>query len=559
MVSRAPAALTKISFRRDVRFFLITIIVLFVSLTVFLVLLLQQTTHAAEKAILDTRNQAMLSAIATFQAARPASPGEAQQIAGTLLARHDLASVEFITPAFRVTAGFIGPGVDLVRRSFSGGEAVFGFDSSVIASIRRRFRLTAAICLTSAALAALLLVLYVPRITRPIETMLDQARELGEGESDHDEVEYVIASFRRSIDTLKQQEAELQRLHDAQKRRADELERVTETLTRSLASGFIAVDRGGNVVEINATGRDILRLDPSRIATGVPVAVAFHGSPVAEVLERSFRSQEPLAREEVAFGDADERVLGLTTVPLYDDGGAFLGMIALFSDLTGVRQLEARVRELQTFADLGEMSAGIAHEFRNSLSTILGSLKLARRNPATAEQSIRRTEEEAEQLARAVDALLAFARPVRLNITDVDLSGAAREVVSRLGPLAPGIPIHVEGEAVTVAADPTLLTRAIENLVRNAIEAVQAKDGARGSVHVTTATSPVPSLIVSDDGIGIDPADASRLMIPFQSRKPTGMGLGLSFVRKIMLLHGGRLTLTGRPGEGATAVLEFRT
>src|SRR5438132_7497664 len=119
-------------------------------------------------------------------------------------------------------------------------------------------RLAAAICVAAASLGTVLLLSYLPRIIRPIEEMLDQARTLGDPTAGQDETAYLIDTFRNSISTLKAQEGELKMLHDREKMRADDLERVTAALTRSLTSGLIAIDAAGGIVDSNAAGRALL-------------------------------------------------------------------------------------------------------------------------------------------------------------------------------------------------------------------------------------------------------------------------------------------------------------
>jgi two-component system, NtrC family, sensor histidine kinase PilS len=256
--------------------------------------------------------------------------------------------------------------------------------------------------------------------------------------------------------------------------------------------------------------------------------------------------------------DADGLTIGLTTVPLRNESDAFLGFLALFTDLTPIRSLEARVQEMTTLAQLGEISAGIAHEFRSSLSTILGYMKLARRGQVDdiAEGRLQSAEKEASLLLQAIERLLAFARPIQLNAEPVDLRGLFDEQIRQLHDIAPEISFNLSGPAVTVEGDRVLLSRAVENLLRNSVDAIRQK-GEGGSVRVTLTNGPAPSVTIADDGIGFDPAETSRLFLPFHSNKPNGFGMGLPLAKKIVLLHGGTLRLQGRPGQGAIATIEF--
>jgi signal transduction histidine kinase len=338
-------------------------------------------------------------------------------------------------------------------------------------------------------------------------------------------------------------EAELRRLHDLEKSRADDLARVSTALTRSLTSGLIALDPDGRVVEVNQVGREILGAGGDAI--GQPMASAFGESDFTRLIEQSFTERRALSRTETAAGS---QIVGVTTVPLVNDDGALLGMLALFTDLTRIRDLEGRVREMQTLADLGEMSAGIAHELRNSLSAILGFMTMSRRatNSEEAARALDNARTEATQLNQAVEGLLTFARPMRLDTQTVDLLALMRDIAERFDD------VEVTGEATEISGDPNLLRRAMENLVRNAVESVKQKGSGWVSVQVAKKR-----VTIEDSGAGLDPADVPRLLLPFQSDKPAGYGLGLPLARKIILLHDGTLTLTGRPGEGATACAEF--
>src|SRR5205823_4803498 len=248
---------------------------------------------------------------------------------------------------------------DEVTRLTGAGTLRLRFDAAERRDAVWRFWVISAISIAATSFGAMLLLLYLPRITKPIEEMLGDARELGERTGDQEETTYLIETFRNSISTLKAQEEELKQLHDREKTRADDLERVTAALTRSLTAG-----------------RDILGLAHDEQLTGRELRDVVKLPAFAGALQSAFEEQAPMTRVEI---DDSAITIGLTTVPLRNESGAFLGFLALFTDLTPIRSLEARLQEMTTLAQLGEISAGIAHEFRSSLSTILGYMKLARR------------------------------------------------------------------------------------------------------------------------------------------------------------------------------------
>lgn len=469
-------------------------------------------------------------------------------------------------------------GLTGISRPVEGGELICWFDASPVANARRTFVMMAIICVIATLAGTVLLLLYLPRITRPVELMLDEAGHVSEREAGQEDTHYVVETFRKSVAVLKAQEEELRRLHALQKTRADDLERVTSALTRSIVSGFLAIDDDGNILDVNAAAREIIDL-PAAVQ-GLSIADALGVNQFSSMIRGAFDRQEALTRAEAEITvEGAKRVIGLTTVPLMNEAGAFLGMLALFTDLTPFREMEMRIREMKNFADLGEIAAGIAHEFRNSLSTILGYLRLSRRAGATTESptAVEKAEREAVSLSNAVDGLLSFARPMDLHPRPVDLFELCEIVAERVrmntavtiecrGPHAnrpqPSAESGAAGDLArggrvpaVVQGDAALLERAVENVVRNAAQSVQRK-GEGGGVRVEVSSDP-PAIVVADDGVGVDPADVPTLFLPFRSENPQGHGLGLPLAKKILLLHGGNIGLTGEPGRGATATITF--
>jgi len=535
-----------------VRLFLGALVGFLGILIVLLLLFLRSFLDHTLTAIGDERDT--IANMAASEIGDKLEHGVAKMQLSTMRGRYGIAGAAAVfVDGRRVTSGIVpeAEGVTSVQRVTPTGTLVLVFDDTRVRGLRRTFVMTAAISLVAVAAGALLLWLYLPRITRPIEQMLDSAAEIRERAPHVDEQEYLIETFRTSIDLLKSQKQELQELHDAQKVRADDLERVTSALTRSLTSGFLALDPQGNVVDLNTSAREILGAG-SASCVGIPVTAALGETAFSHTLMEAVRDRATLTRTEVGVGT---QIIGLTTVPLVGEDDRFLALLAVFTDLTPYRELEGRVRELQTLADLGEISAGIAHEFRNSLSTMLGYLKLARRAGTTeeTERAIEKSEREAALLAEAVDRLLAFARPMQVDRREIDLLELAQEVCERIDGGA--VPVTCSGVPARAHGDRALLVRALDNLVRNAVDSVREKES--GSVRVVVEDGDPVQVRVEDDGVGLDASEVPRLMLPFQSEKASGYGLGLPLARKIVLLHGGTIRLSGEKGVGAVAVVEL--
>jgi len=451
--------------------------------------------------------------------------------------------------------GAVTPAAEVVSRSLpGGGRMLIYFDMSGWMGGRRTALIVAA-CATFGTMAGvLLLILYVPKFVRPIEEMLVHARQLGEPDRGDDDARYLVHSFREAVERIQQQSHELQNLRDVAGGGPD-IRALAGAVHRNFSSGFIAIDAGGTIVALNDIGRSMLRQPPEEELPDVPLSALPAG--FAAVVEASLASRTAVTRREIALEES-ESLIGITTVPLFEEQ-RFLGLFGLFTDLTTIRAMEGRVRDLENLVGLGQVSAGIAHEFRNSLFTILGYLRLAQRSatPESAEK-IASAESEAHRLAGAVDTLLNFASPLSIRTQRVRLDELAADVVERVSAGASGVEFRTSLANAEVHGDRELLARAVENIVRNAVDAVRERhpDGG-GIIDVSVSSDPHPKIEVRDNGVGLSSEDTARLTLPFVSAKAKGFGLGLPLARKIALHHGATLSLTGTPGEGAAVTIEF--
>jgi signal transduction histidine kinase len=436
-----------------------------------------------------------------------------------------------------------------VSRKEGANSTVVVFEPTPLDQLLRTYRTTATTMMAVAAFAAALILFLFVTISRNLASIVG-------GETEEATTDYVIKTFSTSLNTLKSRTTELTRLHDMARARADELENVTAMLVRSLSSGFMAVDADGNVLDLNAAAREILGVAPPIDPVGRTVTELVGPSEFAGAVASAVDGRSTLQRVEVGHANPEAIVIGLSTIPLLDEEGRYLGMLVLFTDLSPIRRLESRVRDMESLAAIGELSAGIAHEFRNSLSTILGYLRLVRLGVSAAPvaEHVRRAEEECVELSGAVERLLTFARPMALQKQRVELRQLLEEICQRASGVRTDIELRIEGPPVTIDADPTLLARALENLVRNAFESIEQKGGG-GSVMVRTVDTPRPGISIADDGAGISPS--VRLFLPFQSNKPNGFGLGLALAKKIVLLHHGSIRLVPNQAGGATAEIEL--
>jgi len=220
-------------------------------------------------------------------------------------------------------------------------------------------------------------------------------------------------------------------------------------------------------------------------------------------------------------------------------------------------RMEARLRELEAMARAGELTAGIVHEVRNGLGTIVGYARLLERSaPEKGSKEARAILDECATLETVVRRFTDFVKLEKLQLADTDLGPLAARVVARERRGHEAVTTRLLGldAPVVVRVDEELLERALENVVRNAVQAAAAGGG-----HVELRAERGPNAValhVEDDGPGLA-SDHPGDVRPFYTTRPGGLGLGLPLARKIVLLHGGELSLERRAPKGARVVLRL--
>jgi signal transduction histidine kinase len=260
-----------------------------------------------------------------------------------------------------------------------------------------------------------------------------------------------------------------------------------------------------------------------------------------------------LPRVAVTTGGAD-RTYAVHIVPLQHPLARVLLQI---EDLTEAVSVEARLRRTEALAQLGSLSAAVAHELRNPLAGISGAIQVISRSiPSTAPYApiMVKVEAEIRRLDGLVSDLLAFARPTSPELQVVDLGAAARRALdlARGDHAEPVFSVQGSGRAY---ADADLVHQILLNLLQNAIQAIGGRDH-QGRVELTVADG---SITVSDDGPGVAPDVAGHVFEPFFTTKTRGTGLGLAICQRFAEAMGGEITLRPRgPLGGATFELRLR-
>ena len=364
------------------------------------------------------------------------------------------------------------------------------------------------------------------------------------------ETALLSAALQEAVTKLRAQER-------ANAARADASERLNGEIISSLTAGLVMVDLNGNVRILNPAGRRMLDLPEA--ASTEPFERSTRVQPLLDVIDESLKSSVAIVRRGLTLPDNGhgKTHLGVTVSPLFDEQ-TLHGAICLFTDLTGVKDLEEQLRLKESLATVGELTAGIAHEFRNSLATIQGYSKLFDLNalPAAYRPYVEGIRSETESLNQVVTNFLNFARPAQLMLARLSLKAitdrAADEV--RADVRALGGDVEVSGEFGELEGDEVLLRQAFSNLLRNAVEA--SVGGAQPPRILIQSeldrVQRVSRISVNDNGPGIAPALREQVFRPFFTSKRSGTGLGLALVQKIIVFHNGRVTIGTSPLGGAS-------
>lgn len=438
-------------------------------------------------------------------------------------------------------------------------------------------------------LGSLVCILFFLRwMLRPYRQLVGEAEKASGVESQphkaKDEAEFVLETFQSVVGQLQEQRKELEQLSTEASKRADSAERFSERIVASVPSGLIAFDGSGRSMVINGPGRALLQPDSADL--GQPVTTLLQHIPqLAEMVQHCLQSGKIYRREEIEMVTAEmlPRRIGATVAPIDlapDEGQR--GALCLLTDITEVTQLREQVALKNNLESLGEMSAGLAHEFKNAIATLHGYVQLLQslKLDAKASGAAASLLNEVRGLSDMVTSFLNFARPQPLQLDEVSVSELISDCADELRPLFGERQIElrltgtadsaaVKGEAaaqgtdsLVLHADERMLRQALLNLMRNAAEAIPS-DTKERCVEVAVASERDQTgrdwavIEIKDTGEGIPASDLQRIFIPFFTTKATGHGVGLALAHRVITQHGGTLSAANRGRGGAVLTLRL--
>src|SRR6266496_870491 len=431
-----------------------------------------------------------------------------------------------------------------------------------IAALNRPILLTAFIV---ALFLSLVCIAWLLRwLLRPYTQLIGDAKRapVEHSGTTQNEAEFVLETFQSVLAQLQAQRKELERLTAEASQRADSAEKFSERIVASMPTGLVAFDSSGHATVINSPAGTLLETN----TIGDHFRNVFQKAPdLARLVDDCLTTGKLFRREEInaVNGLGHQKRLGATVAPIDPaTPGTARGVLCLLTDITEVTRLREQVALKRNLESLGEMSAGLAHEFKNAIAALHGYAQFLQsvdhdERGRTAASGLL---QEVRNLSEMVTAFLNFARPQPLQLEDISLdeliSDSARELTSLFADRRVELILADDAKGISIQADARMLRQALVNLVRNAAEAIPEENLDR-RVIISTSVEPGQrdeswvTIMIRDTGKGIPTANLPKIFIPFFTTKSTGHGVGLALAHRVIAEHGGTLTAANGNDGGA--------
>lgn len=345
-----------------------------------------------------------------------------------------------------------------------------------------------------------------------------------------------------------------------------------ENILNNLKSGVIVINMGKKITLLNREACRLLNLNPSSV---IGKDISFVSKDLSDLFSQTLKNSTEFSRaESVVTINGKHIPLGANTSFVRASDGSLLGIIMVFTDLTGIRKLEAEKRWADRLANLGTLAAGMAHEIKNPLVAIKTFLQLLpeKFNDASFRKDFLAIAcSEVDRINKIVEKLLSIARPSSLLFEPVDLNRVINDTLyllkNEIAEKGFKVKTNFCAEKLNILGNREQMTQLFLNLFLNSFEAMSES----GRLEVTTAftkkdpfrwphrvlaknfeEADMVTITVSDTGKGISPEDINQIFDPFFTTKEKGSGLGLSIVHGIVEEHHGAIDVESRLGEGTS-------
>ncbi len=343
-----------------------------------------------------------------------------------------------------------------------------------------------------------------------------------------------------------------------------QLQKLNEHIVRSIRSGLITTDLDGRIAVFNNAAEELTGRS-ARDVIDKSIEHVIGEDFWKRILGADLLKNEKAMRHEawVSHPDGGKRFLGFSVSPLMDHGHQLLGYILSFQDLTEIIRLEEEVRLKDRMAAIGRMAAGIAHEIRNPLAAMQGSVEILRSHstlPKVDERLLDILIRESDRLNKFVEDFLNFARPRKYTKHPIDLVPLLKDSVILLQNTPEirekhSVVLSVEEPLVRIQGSADQLNQVFWNVAQNAIRAMP--NGGVLKIGVRKDTEGWGLIEFEDNGIGMSREEQEQFLQPFHSEFKEGLGLGLSIIFQIMEDHQGKVFFESERGKGTKVSLGF--
>ena len=342
------------------------------------------------------------------------------------------------------------------------------------------------------------------------------------------------------------------------------LRKLNEHIVRSIRSGLITTDLHGHIAVFNTAAEELTGRN-ARDVIGKSIDRVIGKDFWERILGVDLLKNAKAMRHEawIPLPDGQKRFLGFSVSPLMDHDDQLLGYILSFQDLTEIIRLEEEVRLKDRMATIGRMAAGIAHEIRNPLAAMQGSVEILRSHatlPKVDERLLDILIRESDRLNKFVEDFLNFARPRQYAKHSLNLVPLLKDSVVLLQNTPEirekhSVVLSVEDPLVRIQGSADQLNQVFWNLAQNAIRAMP--NGGELKIGVRKNRDGWGLIDFEDNGTGMSLEEQEHFFQPFHSQFKEGLGLGLSIIFQIMEDHQGRVSFESEKGKGTKVSLRF--
>ncbi len=363
---------------------------------------------------------------------------------------------------------------------------------------------------------------------------------------------------KRSVKSLKKNPS---KQHKSNKNTlSKDISEYNNLILQCIPSGVIVINMDGIVTICNPSADSILGIDCTKEKDKSYESVLKGNSHVAQIIKNGMNGETYFRKQIQIKADGGIKWIGISTAILYDDKATPMGVIAVFSDITDVKELESDVKLKERLAAVGELSAGVAHEIRNPLSAIAGYAELLKKGLSEDEiaLSVDGIIKETKNLNSIVTNFLSFVRKPQPVFKETDVNALIKEVISMVSldknSERIDFNIRTSNALPNIDADPFELKIAFLNIIQNAVQAMPNE----GRVTVKSGIQYGMIFIeITDTGGGIPKEIGDRIFNPFFTTKEQGTGLGLAIAHKIIESHDGKIEFKSKKGKGTTFIIRL--